>query len=105
MSSGMRLELEMIEQDYPPEEWNVYSFYASDGDNDQADNAKALACADKLSEISNLFGYFQVQYPQGRFFDTLEAVARKHKTLKRFKIQDERELKGVIEELLAKGGG
>lgn len=104
MSSGMRLELEMIERDFNPDQWNIYSFYASDGDNDQKDNERALVFADRVSEISNLFGYFQIQYPQGKFFDTLEPTVKKSRTLKRFKIQDERELKGVIEELLSRGG-
>ena len=33
--------LEIIQKDYSPEEWNIYLFYYSDGENFTEDNDKA----------------------------------------------------------------
>jgi hypothetical protein len=38
----------------------VYVFYVSDGDNWQEDNEKAITAAQKICEVSNLFGYAEL---------------------------------------------
>ena len=40
--------------------WNIYPFYASDGDNWSEDNEKAIKAVNELSEVSNLFGYIEL---------------------------------------------
>lgn len=42
-SSALEKSVEIINKHYPPEEWNIYQFYYSDGDNYSSDNDKALA--------------------------------------------------------------
>lgn len=60
ISSGYAKALEIIEQRYNPEVWNIYAFHCSDGDNWTEDNPRALELAEELCEVCNLFGYGEV---------------------------------------------
>jgi sporulation protein YhbH len=60
ISSGLKLALEIIKQSYPPEMWNIYPLYASDGDNWAEDNDKAVKAVKELCEISSMFGYAEL---------------------------------------------
>ncbi|OGO80223.1 MAG: sporulation protein YhbH, partial [Clostridiales bacterium GWC2_40_7] len=60
ISSGYEKALEIIEQRYNPESWNIYAFHCSDGDNWTEDNKKAIELAGKLCEVCNLFGYGEI---------------------------------------------
>ncbi|HKX27117.1 MAG TPA: sporulation protein YhbH [Blastocatellia bacterium] len=60
VSSAYKLALEIIEERYPPRDWNVYPFHFSDGDNYYSDNEDAVKLADKLIETCNLFGYGEI---------------------------------------------
>ena len=60
ISSGYKKALELIEEKYPPEKYNIYTFHASDGDNWSEDNERALGAAIKLCKVSNLFGYAEI---------------------------------------------
>lgn len=60
ISSGYQKALEVIEQRYSPEFWNVYVFHSSDGDNWSEDDNKAVELAKKLCQVCNLFGYGEI---------------------------------------------
>jgi uncharacterized protein len=60
VSSAYKLALEMIEERFPPHDWNIYPFHFSDGDNYYSDNDDAVKLADKLIEACNLFGYGEI---------------------------------------------
>ncbi|TCL70873.1 hypothetical protein EDC14_100818 [Hydrogenispora ethanolica] len=60
ISSGYEKALQVIDERYPPADWNIYAFHCSDGDNWEEDNAKALELAKKLCQFSNLFGYGEI---------------------------------------------
>jgi len=60
ISSGYEKALEIIEQRYNPQNWNIYAFHCSDGDNWSEDNKKAVELASKLCEVCNLFGYGEI---------------------------------------------
>lgn len=60
ISSGLNVALDLIEEKYPPESWNIYPIYASDGDNWSEDNEKAMTAVRKLCSISNMFGYAEL---------------------------------------------
>jgi sporulation protein YhbH len=60
VSSAYKLALEMIEERFPPHDWNIYPFHFSDGDNYYSDNDDAVKLADKLIEVCNLFGYGEI---------------------------------------------
>lgn len=59
-SSVYQLALEIIAQRYPPDEYNLYAFHFSDGDNALSDNEKSLRLIEKLLKVCNLVGYGEV---------------------------------------------
>ncbi|TCP53784.1 hypothetical protein EV586_105128 [Tumebacillus sp. BK434] len=59
-SSAYNLALNLIGQKYPPDKFNIYPFHFSDGDNLSSDNEKCLRLVKQLMEISNIFGYGEV---------------------------------------------
>lgn len=61
ISSGYQKALDIIEERYPSDAWNVYAFHCSDGDNWGEDNDKAVELANKLCEVCNLFGYGEIK--------------------------------------------
>ena len=62
VSSAYKLALDIIEERYNPERWNIYPFHFSDGDNwGDADNRLCLELVRKLLERSNVFGYGEIQ--------------------------------------------
>jgi uncharacterized sporulation protein YeaH/YhbH (DUF444 family) len=67
ISSAYKLCARMIEQDFPPSEWNIYPFHFSDGDNWSVDDTVLcieILKRDILSKV-NLFCYGQVESPYG----------------------------------------
>lgn len=60
LSSGLKKAVEVIEENYNPAYWNVYTFHVSDGDNWFEDNETALKYGRQLSEECNLFGYVEI---------------------------------------------
>ncbi|HCW54519.1 MAG TPA: sporulation protein YhbH [Clostridium sp.] len=60
ISSGIKEALNVIEEKYPVSAWNIYSIYASDGDNWSEDNERAIEAVKKICEVSNLFGYAEL---------------------------------------------
>jgi uncharacterized protein len=67
ISSAFKLCAKLIEDEYPPSEWNIYPFHFSDGDNWSVDDT--VTCIDLLKNQIlpnvNLFCYGQVESPYG----------------------------------------
>lgn len=59
-SSAYRKALEIIEEKYPPEIYNIYPFHFSDGDNLSSDNGRCQNYVDELMSKSNVFGYGEI---------------------------------------------
>lgn len=76
ISSAYRLAMKIVEDFYPPSEWNIYLFHFSDGDNwsgnDTAECMKLLESS--LLPNANLFAYGQVEsrYGSGQFLRDLQ---------------------------------
>jgi sporulation protein YhbH len=67
ISSAYRLASQLIENEYPPDNWNIYPFHFSDGDNWSMDDT--LQCVELLRQHIlpkvNMFAYGQVESPYG----------------------------------------
>jgi hypothetical protein len=62
VSSAYQLALEIIEQRYNSQVWNVYAFHFSDGDNWGAvDNQRCLELVKNILVHANAFGYGEIQ--------------------------------------------
>ncbi|MFG0328605.1 MAG: DUF444 family protein [Phycisphaerales bacterium] len=75
ISSAFRIGADLLDAHYDPNDWNIYMFHFSDGDNSsEADNR---TCVDLLKERLlprlNMFGYCQVTsaYGSGHFINVL----------------------------------
>ena len=67
ISSAYKLTAELLESEYPADQWNVYVFHFSDGDNWSVDDTKECLALlkDRLLARLNLFAYGQVSSPYG----------------------------------------
>ena len=77
ISSAFKLCRDIIKADYNKDEWNIYPFHFSDGDNWSTDDTKqCLEILDnEIIPASNVFCYGQVEsrYGSGQFFKDLKA--------------------------------
>tara|TARA_R110002020_G_scaffold78132_4_gene196684 strand:+ start:2887 stop:4131 length:1245 start_codon:yes stop_codon:yes gene_type:complete len=60
ISSCLELELDVIEKEYHPNSWNIYSFYCGDGENWSSDNEKCIDLFKNIKEKSQLTGYCEI---------------------------------------------
>jgi len=80
ISSAYKLCSQMLTDHFPADEWNIYLFHFSDGDNsseaDSRDCVKLLK--DQLIPVCNMFGYCQVAsaYGSGNFINVLHEHLR-----------------------------
>ena len=76
ISSAYKLCSEIIHKDYPADEWNIYPFHFSDGDNWSLDDTDVCMSMlrDKIMPASNIFCYGQVvsAYGSGQFIKDLK---------------------------------
>jgi len=107
ISSAFKLCKSMIEEDYPPAEWNIYPFHFSDGDNWSMDDT--LACIEILKESlipwSNMVAYGQVESPygSGQFIKDLKEHLGDEPRLVTCEIPDKDAIVGSIKAFLGKG--
>jgi len=107
ISSAYTLAAKVVEEEYPPPEWNIYIFHFSDGDNwGSGDTEICLGLLrEKLLPAVNLFGYGQVESPygSGQFIHDLEAGFPDEEALITSKIPNKDAIYGSIKEFLGKG--
>ena len=110
ISSAYKLCAQIIEDDYPASEWNIYPFHFSDGDNWSVDDTRT--CIKLLREsivpIANQFSYGQVESPygSGQFIKDLREhfdVGSDDCTLVVSEIKDRDAIVGSIKEFLGAG--
>lgn len=108
ISSAFKVCQEIIEADYNPDEWNIYPFHFSDGDNWSADDTKM--CLELLDNVllpaSNMFCYGQVEsrYGSGQFYkDLSERYGEDSDEIVLSKIKDKDAIMDSIKDFLGKG--
>lgn len=60
ISSGYQKALDIINERYNPQVWNIYAVHCSDGDNWPEDIEQAVEKARELCQCCNLFGYCEI---------------------------------------------
>jgi len=107
ISSAYKLFLKIFEDNYNPEEWNVYPFHFSDGDNwsgnDTEECVKLLS--DRILPISNVFCYGQVEseYGSGQFLKDLDKRFVDNEDVITSKIPNRDAIVDSIKQFLGKG--
>lgn len=106
ISSAYQLAAQILEREYPAEEWNIYLFHFSDGDNwGGGDDERCFQLLrERILPAANLFGYGQVEsrYGSGQFIRALEEhIQAENVVLSRIDGRDA--IMGSIKEFLGKG--
>jgi len=107
ISSAYKLCQEIIDRHYPPDDWNIYPFHFSDGDNWGGGDTKE--CIRILREAilpkSNLFCYGQVESPygSGQFIKDLDKNFAEADNLLTSQIKDREAIYASIKDFLGKG--
>jgi uncharacterized sporulation protein YeaH/YhbH (DUF444 family) len=107
ISSAYKLAADIIEQDYPTDQWNIYLFHFSDGDNWSVDDT--LLCVNTLKEkllpAANVFCYGQVESPygSGQFIKDLREHFRGDESVITSEIRDRDGIVDSIKDFLGKG--
>jgi uncharacterized sporulation protein YeaH/YhbH (DUF444 family) len=106
ISTAYNLADKIIEQRFPPSDWNVYAFHFSDGDNwgDDVPTCKELLQQRLLPKL-NLFGYAQVESPygSGEFLEHIKELKKKHENVVWSRVPDKESIIGSIKDLLGTG--
>lgn len=107
ISSAYQLVKKLIAEEYPAEEWNLYVFQFSDGDNWSSSDTRT--CLDLLNQdilpAVNLFCYGQVdsEYGSGQFYNDLRGVYASDERVVLSRIPDRDAIMNSIREFLGKG--
>ena len=107
ISSAYKLALQIIKEDYPRGEWNVYPFHFSDGDNWSGEDTKLCLelLHQEIMELSNMFCYGQVdsRYGSGQFLKDLEDRFKEDERIITSRIENKEAIYNSIKEFLGKG--
>ncbi len=107
ISSAYKVCGELIDAEFNPEQWNIYAFHFSDGDNWSVDDTATCIglLKNHLLPRLNQFGYGQVESPygSGQFIKDLRTAFNKHPLLITSEIKTKDDIMDSIREFL-KGG-
>lgn len=107
ISSAYKLCQQIIDQDYPADEWNIYPFHFSDGDNWSGEDTKI--CVDLIKSYFlprvNVFSYGQVEskYGSGQFLKDLQKEFNGDDQVTLSQIESRERILDSIKDFLGKG--
>ncbi len=107
ISSAYRLAEQLVAHEFPPEEWNIYFFHFSDGDNwSQGDTEECIRLLNvSLLPGANLFCYGQVESPYGtgQFLQDLKDSLGGDERVALSQIENKEAIHASIKDFLGKG--
>ena len=107
ISSAYRLCADIIHADYPSDNWNIYPFHFSDGDNWSVDDTRLCVglLRKRILPWVNQFSYGQVESPygSGQFIKDLREQLRNHEKLALSEVKDKESIYQSIRDFLAQG--
>jgi uncharacterized sporulation protein YeaH/YhbH (DUF444 family) len=105
ISSAYDMADKIITQRFPVDEWNIYTFHFSDGDNWGDDIPHCIDILNqRLLPKVNLFGYGQVESPygSGEFYEYVKELTEKDNVVVS-RVPNREAILGSIKEFLGKG--
>src|SRR5215211_5355627 len=107
ISSAFRCCKALLDSHYSPDEWNIYLFHFSDGDNSsEADSRECVKILkEQLIPNSNMFGYCQVAsaYGSGNFINVLHEHLRGHEKVLTSRVNSKDDIYDSIKTFFGKG--
>ena len=67
ISSALNKELDIVEKEYHPNAWNIYTFYCGDGENWSSDNEKCIDLFKQIKDKSQLTAYCEINEHYSNF--------------------------------------
>jgi len=93
----------IIEERYPPNEWNIYGAQASDGDNWNDDSPKCRSLlSTAILPACRYFAYIQVAPEEQNLWQEYEQMAVDHPQFAMKKVQSAADIYPVFRELFEK---
>ncbi len=77
VSSAYELALQIVQERFNPDDWNIYPFHFSDGDNLPWDNERCVGLVQQLMRVCNIFGYGEIREGHYRSPSTLMSAFNK----------------------------
>jgi len=103
-SSALILMHQIIQQRFPPGDWNIYGAQASDGDNWLQDSTKCRTLLiEKLLPVSRYFAYLQVAEESQTLWEEYRLVCKSQPHFAMQKVTDASGIYPVFRELFKKG--
>ncbi len=107
ISSAYELADRLLDAQFPAEQWNIYLFHFSDGDNWGGDDTRRCLALleERLLPKANLFCYGQVRsaYGSGQFIKDLRGRFGEHEKVVLSEIESREEIYDSIKAFLGKG--
>ncbi len=107
ISSAYELCLQQISEKYRPEDWNIYPFHFSDGDNWSARDTEICVAMlrDEILPRVNQFCYGQVKsaHGSGQFKKDLDSSLGEQEALVTAAVNDRQDIPEAIRHFLGKG--
>ncbi|PIE22085.1 MAG: hypothetical protein CSA62_14320 [Planctomycetota bacterium] len=107
ISSAYELLVQLMEKRYPAQEWNIYPFHFSDGDNwSSSDTEHCIGLLkERVLPFVNQFGYGQVKsaYGSGQFKKDLDHVFHDDARIVTSNIFDRKSIPDSVKEFLGRG--
>lgn len=107
ISSAYRLCADIIQKDYPVDDWNIYPFHFSDGDNWSVDDTRLCIglLRERILPKVNQFGYGQVESPygSGQFIKDMREHLQNHGNVALSEIKDKDHIYSSIKDFLSGG--
>ncbi len=107
ISSAFKCCRELVDKHYDPNEWNVYLFHFSDGDNSSESDSRECCkiLRDHLLPRSNQFGYCQVAsaYGSGNFINVLREQLDDAENMVTSRVNTKDDIYDSIKAFFAKG--
>jgi len=115
VSTALEEMMRVIDDRYPPSQWNIYAAQASDGDNLPMDNAKTVALLKStILPLCQYYAYLEVGrgdermggrvQPASSLWRAYELISGPKTPLAMRKVRDRREIYPVFRELFEKKG-
>jgi sporulation protein YhbH len=107
ISSAFKSAKQLLDSHYSPDEWNIYLFHFSDGDNSsEADSRECVKLLkEQLLPMCNMFGYCQVAsaYGSGNFINVLHEHLRGHQKVLTSRVNSKDDIYDSIKTFFGKG--
>ena len=105
ISSAYELCLKMIRESFPPQDYNLYPFHFTDGDNFSDDDEQAMDSLIRIIPQANLFCYGQIEgtYGAGHFLKRIQEKVNGEEKVRTATLRDRESIYDALKTFLSTG--